>query len=154
MCFFLSDGRDWPTVIKTRLSPYIDRLWINNAGLDGHSSFGHQRLIEQYVAKLRPKVVLLPLGANDVGRPDDFRKEDRRLMPDGPSWNSPIGLLKSLANYSEVLALGLNIVRYARTSEQGMGHIADFPGPGTKPVVGSRDPLTAVERKQLLMQQA
>lgn len=69
-CFFLPDGEDWPTLLGKRLQSRFPQLWINNAGLDGHSTFGHARLLAQHILPLRPSVVLLLVGANDVGRED------------------------------------------------------------------------------------
>ena len=42
-------------------------MWVNNAGLDGATTYRHLILMEDYVAQLRPKVVLFLIGINDVG---------------------------------------------------------------------------------------
>ena len=46
----------------------ITKIWLNNAGLDGHSTFGHIILFKDYIVKLKPKIILFLVGANDVGR--------------------------------------------------------------------------------------
>lgn len=66
-CYFLTDGTDWPSVLERDLRPSLPTVWVNNAGLNGHSTFGHQILLDDHVAKLRPDVALLLIGVNDVG---------------------------------------------------------------------------------------
>ena len=55
-------------------------MWINNAGLDGATTYRHLILMEDYLIKLRPKVVLFLVGINDVGA-GDLDKADK---PKGP----------------------------------------------------------------------
>ena len=50
-----------------KLSRDFTRVWINNAGLDGATTYRHLILLEDYVVKLQPKVVLFLVGINDVG---------------------------------------------------------------------------------------
>ena len=64
-CFFLSDGQTWPDLLDQKLKKVFHSLWLNNAGLDGQSTFGHLVLLRDYVAPLRPKVVLFLFGIND-----------------------------------------------------------------------------------------
>ena len=45
-CLFLSNGRSWPEVAGRLLAPSFEPFWINNAGLDGHSTFGHLFLLD------------------------------------------------------------------------------------------------------------
>src|SRR5215813_566555 len=40
-CFYLSDNQTWPAVLDNLLSNKVSKLWLNNAGLDGHTTFGH-----------------------------------------------------------------------------------------------------------------
>jgi lysophospholipase L1-like esterase len=67
-CFFLSDGLTWVDKMDTILSKAIHPIWINNAGLNGHSTFGHQILLEDHIVKIKPKVVLFLIGINDLGQ--------------------------------------------------------------------------------------
>ncbi|MBP6389881.1 MAG: SGNH/GDSL hydrolase family protein [Flavobacteriales bacterium] len=69
-CQYLSDGQDWPALLADTITQHFDRSWTNNAGLDGHSTFGHAYLLHDLVLPLRPQVVLLLIGANEVGRHD------------------------------------------------------------------------------------
>jgi len=104
-CFFLSDDRTWPARLEAKLKPVFPSVWVNNAGLDGHSTFGHLALMSNYISKLRPKFALLLAGANDIftDAPKQFDK-------------TPMSrLVGSLADHSEVVALAVNLVRHART---------------------------------------
>lgn len=69
-CRFITDGKDWPILLEKKLSNDFNNIWINNAGLDGHSTFGHQILLEDYLIKTKPKYILFLIGSNDVGRKD------------------------------------------------------------------------------------
>jgi lysophospholipase L1-like esterase len=73
-CRFLSDSLTWPYVLGEALKDSIPKLWINNAGIDGHSTFGHLHLLKEYVLKLKPKYILLLTGVNDVEteKPESF----------------------------------------------------------------------------------
>ena len=67
-CFYLSDGKTWTDRLGRSLKGSFHHLWVNNAGLDGHSTFGHLILTRDYLRYLQPKVVLFLVGVNDVGR--------------------------------------------------------------------------------------
>lgn len=40
-CFYISDDKTWTHILGMKLKSVFTRVWINNAGLDGHSTFGH-----------------------------------------------------------------------------------------------------------------
>jgi lysophospholipase L1-like esterase len=114
-CFYLSDGQDWPAVLQASLKPKFSKIWLNNAGLDGHSSFGNIVLLRDYVSRLRPKVVLILVGIND-------------LFADGPKSLDHLErseLAGSVASHSELFGLGLNLIRYWRTA--GMKSLGAMP---------------------------
>jgi lysophospholipase L1-like esterase len=67
-CYYLSDGKDWVTHVNANLKTDFNPFWINNAGLNGHSTFGHQMLLEDFIVPLKPKVALFLVGINDLGR--------------------------------------------------------------------------------------
>src|SRR5277367_5478933 len=41
-CKFLNDDKTWPYLTGKILENYFRNIWLNNAGLDGHSTYGHQ----------------------------------------------------------------------------------------------------------------
>jgi len=66
-CFYISDGKTWPEQLLTRCRDILGaRVWLNNAGLDGHSTRGHARLVKKHLGNLRPDVVLFLVGINDL----------------------------------------------------------------------------------------
>lgn len=109
-CFFLSDDQTWTARLGKNLERSFNAVWINNAGLDGHSTYGHLILLQEMILPLHPKVALFLVGANDVARGsnDEWDAENVRgslLL------SSPRAFIKSLSAYSEVVALGLNMYR-------------------------------------------
>jgi lysophospholipase L1-like esterase len=103
-CFYLSDGKTWPERLAARLQPELRDLWVNNAGLDGHSTFGHLLLTRQALVPLHPKVTLYLVGVNDM-----FADEPRGF--DKVAQNR----WAALADHSELAATLLNLDRWRRT---------------------------------------
>lgn len=64
--FYIDDSKTWPMRVSNVLAPVFNNLWINNAGLDGHSSFGHLHLFEQHLKGLAPDVIVYLAGGNDM----------------------------------------------------------------------------------------
>src|SRR5215211_1089208 len=65
-CFFLSDEQTWTAKLGKNLERSFEPVWINNAGLDGHSTRGQLALLKDFILPLHPKVALFLVGANDV----------------------------------------------------------------------------------------
>lgn len=104
-CHFLSDERTWPYLLGEALADSVPGCWLNNAGLDGQSTFGHIVLLNDHVKKLHPSVVVFLTGINDVeASSPSFHDKlyQRGAYPD---------LKHFLFNNSELLNLGLNLVR-------------------------------------------
>lgn len=117
-CGYISDGEDWPALLAERLSGSFSSVWMNNAGMDGHSTFGHMVLVRDFVVKLRPKVVFLLVGANDLGVKAENRFDQEAKRP----WWSAKGLVRRLAVRSEVINLLLNMHRAWQARNLGLGH--------------------------------
>ena len=116
-CFLLNDGDTWPDHLAAQLGPAFPRLWLNNAGLDGQSTYGHLTLMRDYVVHIRPKVVIFLIGINDVALSAsnwfDARVTDqvvgrRELAVD---W---------LVTHSELAALAQNAWRASRARAYGL----------------------------------
>jgi len=120
-CMYLSDGKDWPTLLGDSLRTVIDSLWINNAGLDGHSTFGHRILLQDVILPYHPDMIVFLLGVNDVGR-SDLHAQMAAHLKAGMRFDSLEGLIKSLAAYSETASLTLNLYRYLRAAARGLPH--------------------------------
>jgi lysophospholipase L1-like esterase len=115
-CWFLSDGKDWPAVLGKRLAGPFPKIWVNNAGLEGHSTFGHLLLLDQWVVRLKPRVALFLIGINDVER-EDLKAGDRALQSD-----APVPLLERLARHSAIAATVLNLRRTERAERMRLLH--------------------------------
>lgn len=124
-CFYLNDGKTWPDILNNLLKHRFSPLWLNNAGLDGHSTFGHLVLLQDYLINIKPKVVLFLVGANDVGREDMSDFDKARIpsagaiatgMPAHRSW------WRSMKDHSEVYAIINNLRRYALARKMGLNH--------------------------------
>ena len=122
-CRYLSDDKTWPERLARSLGKSSAKVWVNNAGLDGHSTFGHAILLQDYVLPLKPNLVLFLVGWNDVGL-RAAREYDRAQF----AWKtgSLKQLLISVANHSEVLTLALVVERSRRAWLAGMRHGLDF----------------------------
>jgi lysophospholipase L1-like esterase len=66
-CFDLAEDKTWPHMMGVNLQRDLKPLWLNNAGLSGNSTFGHYILMQDYLVKLKPKVVIFLVGINDLG---------------------------------------------------------------------------------------
>jgi hypothetical protein len=99
-CRFLSDSTTWPFLLGEQLKDSIPNIWVNNAGIDGHSTFGHLLLIKEYISKLKPKYVLLLSGVNDVEAEEpavfDMMNENKL------QYSSAKAFIKSLFNKTEI----------------------------------------------------
>ena len=120
-CFFLSDEQTWTAKLGKNLERSLDLVWINNAGLDGHSTRGHLVLLKDFILPLHPKVALFLVGANDVAS-DSIGEWNAENVKSGLLFNSPKAFIKSLSAYSEVAALLLNGYRSYTAYKAGLTH--------------------------------
>jgi hypothetical protein len=116
----LADGKTWTDRLETYLKNDYRNIWINNAGLDGHSTFGHTVLIEDFIIQLKPDIALLLIGANEGI--EDFGKYDKEVMKDKIMFHSLKGFVKSMANHSEVISIVVNLYRYVQATLIGINH--------------------------------
>ncbi len=109
-CLEIAADKTWPHQLGVKLKPDFPKLWINNAGFCGHSTHAHYILIRDFIAKLKPKVIVFLIGINDMGvrKPREF---DTR-MNTRISFRSPEKFLAALAYRSEVASVALNLYRY------------------------------------------
>ena len=91
---------------------------MNNAGLDGQSTYGHLVLLRDVMADLRPRVAVFLIGVNDIGL-DAGNPYDTALAP---SRSTPRAMLAWLTEHSALAGLAQNLARVARTREAGFGH--------------------------------
>ena len=117
-CLNLTDGKTWTDELARRLDASMPGIWVNNAGIDGQSTFGHRILLDSVVTRLRPTVAVFLVGANDVGL-EQSNTFDLGTIPTR-------GRLRSFQNAviakSEVANLVVNFARAARARDRGFGH--------------------------------
>ena len=119
-CRFLSDDQTWPHLLQQQLQTTVPGLWINNAGIDGHSTFGHQLLLKEYIAPLKPRYVLLLTGINDVetGQPQLYDEMNRNAI----QFHSVKGFIKSLFNKTETGATLFQLYAMKLAYKKGLVH--------------------------------
>ncbi len=118
--FYLSDGKSWPEQLGKNLAASFDGAWVNNAGMDGHSTFGHEALLKSYIIKLKPKAVVFLTGLNDMGLSSASRFD--RLLTENRERPLPARALVWAAGHSRVAALAQNLVLYSRAIKAGLVH--------------------------------
>jgi len=108
--------------LNEKLKVDFPDVWLNNAGLDGHSTRGHQVLMEQLVGPLKPKLVLFMVGLNDMGLAD-ATDDDQRLLRQGQEGDSWVGrAYLELVHISAAFALTDNIRRHLAARKAGLTH--------------------------------
>jgi len=65
-CSYIGDGLTWPDLLQDRLRAADDRVWVGNGGLNGHSTRGHLLFMREVVPVLRPDMVVVLCGVNDL----------------------------------------------------------------------------------------
>jgi lysophospholipase L1-like esterase len=113
-CVTLTDGRTWPDLLARKLvGPPGRNVWLNNAGMNGHSTFGHAILLDRHLYKFKPDFILYLVGINDVGR-DDLNHWDYELTRDG------LSLRNRIVAASEVLSTAQVLNRMRRAFDEGI----------------------------------
>jgi lysophospholipase L1-like esterase len=71
-CNALTEGKTWTDILGGNLKNVYPSVWINNAGFDGHSTYGHLNFLHNYLPTLsfKPRVIIFLFGANDMDRND------------------------------------------------------------------------------------
>jgi hypothetical protein len=126
-CSALNNGKDWPALTNASLHSKFSKLWLNNAGFGGHSTFGHLYLKREYVSSISPKVILYLVGINDVLRSSE---NPGTTLPNNkhPYLLCPLPLV--LADNTEIGMIGLNLLRLGKAYLLGYEPI---------PVIGKRE---------------
>jgi lysophospholipase L1-like esterase len=117
-CLFLSDGKTWTDVMARRLQTSLPDLWVNNAGLDGQSTYGHLHLLRDFVEGLHPRGVVFLFGVNDLGLASG-NPYDGRLTPS----SSPLDVaVVFLRNHSELVDLAHSVFRVSHATNAIFAH--------------------------------
>lgn len=120
-CFFISEDKAWPQVLQTEMRRNKPKIWVNNAGLNGHSTFGHLLLLKDVVLKYKPNYIYFLVGVNDMDR-QDLNQFDNRMVLDKTVQMQSNGWFKNafltLSNHSEVANLIYNISKAVKARNQ------------------------------------
>jgi lysophospholipase L1-like esterase len=114
-CSLLDDKKTWTALLGEKLKAQHPKLWINNAGLDGATTYGHNILLDDYLLKLKPNMIIFLIGVNDRGK-KDFNNEDAILIDRRES------LIMKLIKKSEIANLSNNIYMMYKTHKVNIGH--------------------------------
>jgi lysophospholipase L1-like esterase len=118
-CSLISDGKTWCDILASKLKEKFRPVWLNNGGLNGHSTFGHFIFMEDYVLKIKPKVVLFLTGANDIGLVAPWQW-DQNYQKKNPVRGLLASLWGGLINHSLVLSYAVNYGRYSKANQMGL----------------------------------
>jgi lysophospholipase L1-like esterase len=110
-CFYLSDGKDWPNLLANKLELKDTQFWLNNAGMDGHSTFGHLKMLKNYIVPLKPKYLILMCGLNDLHIKEANQFEEKKL-----SW------YKKIYHSLEIPSTIINLKRARQAQKAGLNH--------------------------------
>jgi lysophospholipase L1-like esterase len=120
-CFFISEDKAWPQVMQSEMRKKMPKSWVNNAGLNGHSSFGHLLLLKDVVLKYKPNYIYFLMGVNDMDR-QDLNQFDNRMVLGKSVQMENNGWIKNafltLSNHSEVANLIYNISKSLKARKQ------------------------------------
>jgi len=80
-CFFLDDQKIWTNVLQRTLEKNGAKVWVGNAGIDGHSTRSHVLLMEDLLPQIKPKIVVALVGINDmlISLSEDVRFQKNRF---------------------------------------------------------------------------
>jgi hypothetical protein len=108
--------------LADKLTGEFPRVWLNNAGLDGHSTRGHRLLLDELVGPLRPKVVLYLVGLNDVGMGAATLDDESLLRSPAADDSWLRWAYLELVNHSALFALADNVRRHLAAEQAGLTH--------------------------------
>lgn len=114
-CSLLDDDSTWPQQLFKMMQKANSKVWVNNAGIDGCSSFGHIILMRDYIVKLKPKYVVFLVGINDVAK-SNFNQEDGFLINRKESW------FRSLLKQSELITTISNVYNALKSHQAHVAH--------------------------------
>lgn len=108
---YITDTATWQEVLQKAWKAKGQSLCIANAGIDGHSTFGHIEAIEKWLLPLkdlRPKYLLFYVGLNDVYLENETEYDRRFQKTTGPDWKQKSFIYSSLRNWLNDAAVSTN----------------------------------------------
>jgi lysophospholipase L1-like esterase len=79
-CRMLDDSKTWPYLLQQKLRRSDPAVWVGNGGISGQTTRGHTIFVDHVVTKLRPDIVVMLIGANDLwaAMRDQYRQQGSR----------------------------------------------------------------------------
>ena len=119
-----SDQDTWPNLLMLKLNEiFSKKIWLNNAGISGHSTMGHKILVEDYLIDLQPDIIIFLVGINDIGRTDI--NTDNFGLYNKSNTKLSTKIKKILYNFEIIEAL-ITINRNLRAKELNLSHEINF----------------------------
>jgi len=78
-CSLIDNKKTWSYLLNDMFSPCDDSIWINNAGIDGSTTIGHDILLKEHLIKHQPDMIIFLVGINDLFRAK-FNFEDALVL--------------------------------------------------------------------------
>jgi hypothetical protein len=119
-CTFLSDSCTWPFLLEKKLRADHPHTWLNNAGIDGHSSFGHILMLRDHVLSIKPDYVLFLMGINDTETNESVVFDE--MTEKKIHTRSTKSFIKSLLNYSELGRTLFSFYQVSIAYKKGLYH--------------------------------
>ncbi len=120
-CDNLSEGKTWEDRLAEKLRAAVANLWLNNAGFAGHSSIANILLMEDYVVKLKPKMVIFFVGINDINI-EGQSQFDNSIVQGRFQFNSAIDFLRSVSRNIETINLLVNLAQRTLGVKRSMAY--------------------------------
>lgn len=117
-CSLLDDDSTWSAHLYRKLHGSNPSVWLNNAGMDGCSTYGHIILMRDYVIKLKPDYAVFLVGINDLVKAK-FDNEDGFLI------NRKESFWRSLFKKSELLTTISNVMDAMKSQKANVSHGSD-----------------------------
>ena len=100
----------WQHILQNKLSTQLTKsICVSNAGVDGHSTFGHLASFEHWfplIPDLQPKITLLYIGLNDA----NFHRTGANIGADVSNGTGYKGLLKTFQIVQALLPIWRMVV--------------------------------------------
>lgn len=119
LSLYNTEGKTWSDLLASNLKKINPKIWINNAGLSGHSTKGHLILLKDKLVELKPEYVIFLVGINDVGRVIDEKEEST---------------IEKVLFKSEVISLAVNIIRNFQSKKLNLSYDLNW-NPKTAPTL-------------------
>lgn len=122
-CVFITEGKTWSDILSDHLSNNFKNIWINNAGIDGHSSFGHIELLKKYIINIKPKIATFLVGINDIPLDRDNDYDNIKITSDNSQTSTSI--LKKIES-SSLIVQSINYMFFQEKGRHGANNDNDF----------------------------